>query len=171
MHRRTFIEAGAIGGAAAATGCTTLRSQWRVLTDAEARTLAALCDQIIPPDDFPGAAEAGAVEFIDRQLSTHYREHRDAYRRGLADAEAYSDAQFKRPVAALSFDQQTQIAKALEKDRPRFFRLLLAHTMQGFYGSPRHGGNHDAVSWRMLGLPEPQVRGRAQFDLRKRGNS
>jgi gluconate 2-dehydrogenase gamma chain len=39
--------------------------------------------------------------------------------------------------------------------------------MEGYYGSPRHGGNRDAVSWRMLGLDEPPLRGRAQYDLRK----
>jgi len=37
--------------------------------------------------------------------------------------------------------------------------------MQGYYGSPRHGGNRDAISWRMLGLDEPPLRGRAQYDL------
>ena len=41
------------------------------------------------------------------------------------------------------------------------------HTLEGYYGSPRHGGNRDAVSWRMLGLAEPPLRGRAQYDLRK----
>jgi gluconate 2-dehydrogenase gamma chain len=31
------------------------------------------------------------------------------------------------------------------------------HTLEGYYGSPRHGGNRDAVSWRMLGLDEPPI--------------
>jgi gluconate 2-dehydrogenase gamma chain len=34
------------------------------------------------------------------------------------------------------------------------------HCMQGYYGSPRHGGNRDFASWKMLGLPYPQVVGR-----------
>jgi len=37
---------------------------------------------------------------------------------------------------------------------------LVDHTIQGFYGGPRHGGNRDAVSWRMLGLPTAPVRSR-----------
>jgi gluconate 2-dehydrogenase gamma chain len=45
--------------------------------------------------------------------------------------------------------------------------MLRNHTLEGYYGSPRHGGNRNAVSWRMLGLTEPPVRGRAQYDLRK----
>jgi gluconate 2-dehydrogenase gamma chain len=37
--------------------------------------------------------------------------------------------------------------------------------MQGFYGDPRHGGNRDRVSWKMLGVPYPPVRGRLRYDL------
>ena len=29
-----------------------------------------------------------------------------------------------------------------------FFDLVLSHTMQGFYGDPRHGGNRERVSWK-----------------------
>jgi len=31
--------------------------------------------------------------------------------------------------------------------------------MQGFYGNPRHGGNRDYASYRMLGLDYPQLVG------------
>ena len=60
-----------------------------------------------------------------------------------------------------------QITLVLEKRTRDFFELVREHTMEGYYGSPRHGGNRDAVSWRMLGLDEPPLRGRAQYDLRK----
>jgi gluconate 2-dehydrogenase gamma chain len=39
--------------------------------------------------------------------------------------------------------------------------MLVAHAMQGFYGDPRHGGNRERVSWKMLGVASPPVRGRA----------
>jgi gluconate 2-dehydrogenase gamma chain len=55
----------------------------------------------------------------------------------------------------------------IERQDRTFFGLLRNHTLQGYYGSPRHGGNRDVVSWRMLGVDEPPVRGRAQYDLRK----
>ncbi len=57
--------------------------------------------------------------------------------------------------------------RAIEQQNRWFFDLVRGHTLEGYYGSPRHGGNRDAVSWRMLGLAEPPVRGRAQYDLRK----
>jgi gluconate 2-dehydrogenase gamma chain len=57
------------------------------------------------------------------------------------------------------------VVRALEQHERRFFELVRNHTMEGYYGSPRHGGNRDAVSWRMLGLDEPPVLGRAQYDF------
>ena len=50
--------------------------------------------------------------------------------------------------------------REVEQKAKAFFDLVLAHTMQGFYGDPRHGGNREAVSWKMLALPFPPVRGR-----------
>jgi gluconate 2-dehydrogenase gamma chain len=40
--------------------------------------------------------------------------------------------------------------------------MVIAHTMQGYYGDPRHGGNREAVSWCMLGVPVIPIRGRAR---------
>jgi gluconate 2-dehydrogenase gamma chain len=165
MDRRRFLQAGAAAaGVLSATSCRSSQPRWRFFSDPEGRTLAALCDQIVPPDDYPGAARAGAVEFIDRQLMRHYRKHRAAYRQGLAETDQISIGTFGHPFASLAFAQQTEIVHVLEGQRRPFFDLLLNHTMQSFYGSPRHGGNRDAVSWRMLGVPEPPVRGRSQFD-------
>ena len=48
-----------------------------------------------------------------------------------------------------------------------FFDLAVTHAMQGFYGSPRHGGNRDFASWRMLGVPVSPVRGRDRYDFTK----
>ena len=65
-------------------GCNAKKSaDWESLSEAHARTLAALCDQIIPADDFPSASQAGVVNFIDRQLARHYAKHQKTYRDGL----------------------------------------------------------------------------------------
>ena len=52
-----------------------------------------------------------------------------------------------------------------------FFTLILGHTMQGYYGDPRHGGNRGRASWKMLGLPYPPIRGRSHYDLTKPASS
>lgn len=168
LTRRQFVAAGALGGAAAAIGCKAgKKGAWEFLSEDQARTLAAICDQIVPADDFPSASQAGVLTYIDRQLTRHYRRHRDAYRDGLERADAISEKQFGQPLASLSSQQQLQVVSAIEQQDRGFFELVRNHTFEGYYGTPRHGGNRDAVSWRMLGLPEPPQLGRAQYDLRK----
>ena len=53
----------------------------------------------------------------------------------------------------------------MERDHHGFFEMVRNHTLEGYYGSPRHGGNRDEVSWKMLGLDDPPLLGRAQYDL------
>lgn len=165
FNRREILSAGAAAGAVLVSGCLKSRSPWGFLSEDEAATLAALADQIIPADDFPSASQAGAVVYIDRQLGGPYRRHRRAYRDGLAAAANLSQSRFSQPLSHATPAQQLDIARALEHQSPAFFDLLRQHTMQSYYGSPRHGGNRDAISWRMLSLDEPPLRGRAQYDL------
>jgi gluconate 2-dehydrogenase gamma chain len=172
LTRRQFVAAGVMGSAAIAIGCNQRQAgNWEFLSESQARTLAAICDQIVPADDFPSASQAGVLTYIDRQLVRHYRRHRDAYREGLERANATSRRRFEQELAVLAPAQQLQIVLAIEQEDPKFFSLVRSHTFEGYYGSPRHGGNRDAVSWRMLGLAEPPLRGRAQYDLRKAAGS
>ena len=71
-----------------------------------------------------------------------------------------------KAFADLTIEQRFEICKALEAEQRPFFDLVLAHTMQGFYGNPRHGGNREYASWRMLGVTPTQVRGRNLYELR-----
>ena len=168
VTRRQFTVGGILAGAVTVIGCHGAKgSEWEFLSDSHARALASLCDQIIPADDFPSASQAGAVNYIDRQLGRHYRRHQSAYLEGLNAIDEISRKRFGVSCADATADQRLQIAITLEKDNHEFFELVRQHTMEGYYGSPRHGGNRDAVSWRMLGLDEPPLRGRAQYDLRK----
>jgi gluconate 2-dehydrogenase gamma chain len=164
LNRRRFIAATAAAAAGAATGCRSSRSSpWRFFTIEEARTLNAVCEQIIPADDAPGAAWAGVIRYIDRQLVGRFKEHQKTYREGIAGLNRLAGGRFEELDAA----RQIEILKKVEKDkqlRP-FFDLAIAHTMQGFYGSPRHGGNRDWISWQMLGIPISPSRGREHYDL------
>ncbi len=159
--RREFLAAAAAGGLA---GCAT--SHWRSLTPSEVQTLAAVADTLIPPDGDPGAAEAGVVVFIDRQLARRYRPRRALYRDGLALLERTAREQHGRAFAELPPGARAALLSSWERGQglqKEFFELALAHTMQGYYGSPRHGGNRNAASWRMLGVPNPPVRGRLPY--------
>jgi gluconate 2-dehydrogenase gamma chain len=141
------------------------------LTEAEAVTLAAICDQVIPPDQDPGASQAGVVEYIDRQLKGHFRKLQATYREGLAAIDGLSRHQRGKAFAELDAGAQLEMLTALEAKKlgdgalRDFFQTVIAHAMQGYYGSPRHGGNRNWASWRMLGVPTAPVRGRLQYDL------
>ncbi|MGA7255035.1 MAG: gluconate 2-dehydrogenase subunit 3 family protein [Terracidiphilus sp.] len=165
FNRRELLAGGAASGAAILSGCLTSRSRWGFFSEDQAATLALLCGQIVPADDFPSASDAGAVVYIDRQLGGPYRRHRRAYRDGIRAAEELCRSRFGAILTLVSPAQQLELTRELERSQPAFFELVRRHTMESFYGSPRHGGNRDAVSWRMLGLDEPPLRGRAQYDL------
>lgn len=179
LSRREFIRiAAAAAAAGGAVGCGRAGSPWRLLSLEEARTLALICELIIPADQDPGAAWAGVVDYIDRQLAGHYRRLQKIYRQGIAGVDETSRAMMGKKFADLPDNRQIEVLKALEKDQAlgetwkqlsskEFFSLLLNHTMQGFYGDPRHGGNREGVSWKMLGLTYPPVRGRVRYDLTK----
>jgi gluconate 2-dehydrogenase gamma chain len=152
--------AATIGGTA--VSCSSGR--WRFFTPEEARTVDAICEQIIPSDQDPGAHQAGVVNYIDLQLTKHFKSLQKTYREGIAAVDSISTARFSRRFADLNFAEQTEVLRNAEKKAKPFFDLVVAHTMQGFYGDPRHGGNRDAASWKMLGLAFPPVRGRAHYD-------
>jgi gluconate 2-dehydrogenase gamma chain len=151
-------------------------SPWRFFTEEEGRTLSFACERIVPTDQDPGAAWAGAVEFIDRQLPRSYRRFQKTYRDGLAALDQTSQASFTARFYELNEAQQIEVLQAVEKGQPagelwkkvsprEFFNTLVNHTMQAYYGDPRHGGNRQWVSWKMLRVPQPPVRGRQHLDL------
>jgi gluconate 2-dehydrogenase gamma chain len=145
--------------------------RYRFFTDTEAALTIELCEQIIPRDDTPGATDAGVVHYIDRQLSTRLARHRKTYREALPALAQACLALEKQPFAQLPNERKIAFLEQVDAGKvpaaaaggvalAPFFRLLVAHTMQGFYGSPKHGGNRDYVSYRILGLDQPQVIGR-----------
>jgi gluconate 2-dehydrogenase gamma chain len=161
--RRSFLAGAVLSGAA----CRHEEGARLTLAGEEARTLDAICDQLIPADQDPGAAAAGVVVFIDRQLAGPYGRYRRAYREGLARADTLSRKMFGRALHQLPGEQRLAVVTRIEEEVRPFFEMVLAHTMQGFYGSPRHGGNRDYASWRMLRVPASPVRGRIRYDLRQ----
>jgi len=167
MKRRTVLGAG-LAAAAAGTAVTIPRwknnGPWRFFTAEEAATVDAICEQLIPADRDAGARQAEVVNYIDIQLTRPFRRYQRVYREGIAGVDAASRAKFGDRFTGLTPDQQVEVLQGVEQNAKPFFELILAHTRQGFYGDPRHGGNRGMVSWKMLGLPFPQVRGRMHYD-------
>ena len=180
LSRRKFLQAAMAMAAATGSGlgCGRTGTPWRFLTEDEARTLAALCDQIIPADQDPGATWAGVVNYIDRQLCGALEHLRTSYRRGIEAVGRSSRLLYGAGFAEATATQQVELLTLMEQGRTpaeawkqisatEFFDLLVEQTMQGFYGDPRHGGNREGTSWKMLGIPYPPIRGRLHFDVSK----
>lgn len=148
INRRQFLVVAAIPLYAA--------GPFETFSSDEARLVEALCDQVIPADDLPGAKQAGVLYYIDRQLAGPLRRFQAAYHDGLSKLRDACQSRTGRDFADLSFPDQTKFLEDIEAGRTEkldsFWRLVIDHTMQGFYGSPAHGGNRDEVSWDMLGI-------------------
>jgi len=176
INRRTFVKSTSLGMASLSIlpHCGTSPGTWRFFTDAEAKVVIALAEQIIPADQDPGATDAGVIHFIDRQLVSYYRHLQDIYRSAIAGVQETSQWMFKKAFEELQSSEQIAVMVALEdgtaqgetwkKQSPQaFFELIRQHSLQGFYGSPRHGGNKNYVSYRMIGLDYPQIIGQNRY--------
>jgi gluconate 2-dehydrogenase gamma chain len=179
FSRREFVRL-FTGGTAAVlisfnTACKNKISQWRYLHEEEISLLDAIVEQIIPTDDFPGAKWANVSNFIDKQLDTYYRKHQLAYREGLAAFDKTVIQMKGKKFADLPFGEQTTILEKLEAGEfsgdywrdhssASFFDMVRQHSLQGFYGSPVHGGNRGYVSYHMLGIDYPKVIGQNRYN-------
>ncbi|MGD0125607.1 MAG: gluconate 2-dehydrogenase subunit 3 family protein [Terriglobia bacterium] len=180
VTRRKFIQVATAAAAGSMVCCTNRRSPWRFFTLEEGQTADAIGERLIPADQDPGASDAGVVNFLDTQLMGPYKRFRASYRQGLKGVDWTSRQMYGGRFTQLSAEKQDAVLKELERGSATgegwkeisskdFFALILGHTMQGFYGDPRHGGNRGRASWKMVNLPYPPIRGRLHYDLTKPG--
>ena len=178
VDRRAFVKAAgtAVGGMMMAPACVPSAGEWRFLSDVEAKVVEAIAEQMIPADQDAGARDANVVNYIDKQLAGVFAKHQEAYRTGIAGIQQTSTIMFGANFDALEGAQQTEVLKTLESGEAAgslwvtgaarsFFELIRDHTMQGFYGSPRHGGNEGFVSFRMIGIDYPRIVGQNRYRM------
>jgi len=144
-------------GPQAAPPATPLAFQY--LIPPQVATLEAVCEQIIPADEDPGAKWAGVVHYIDLGLAGGLKEYRPVYEAGLKRLEALTRQAGARSFADLDSAPQAMILEQLEKDEGRegaavsgreFFQLVRRHTIEGFWGDPKYGGNREMTGWKIL---------------------
>ena len=165
--RRSFlVESAGLAGAgwlalntpmllAAGTAASEQRAAggaWANISAQEAAALAAVADQIIPPDDLPGAAEIGVVHFIDQALGGFMSGESGVLREGLADLDRRALAAFPDSggFAGLPFDRQTEILRGVET--APFFNQMIFLTHCGMFALPSWGGNGNLAGWALLGF-------------------
>jgi len=150
----------------------------RFFTQDEAMIVAAATARIFPTDDSgPGAREAGVVIYIDRQLAGPYGRDRHRYthgpfEEGVPEQGYQREANPQRVYRAalktlagfdrLSSDEQDQALTKIEDTD--FFKLLRAHTIEGMFCDPIHGGNADMIGWQLIGYPGPRMNNAKDVD-------
>ena len=183
MRRRQFLtlSAQAVGGVLVysltreplliSTSAQSIKVPLRFFKEAEALDVAAAAGRIMPSDETgPGASEAGVIVYIDRQLASAYGRDRYRYTHGPFESGppelGWQGKETPRdiyraglPTIAgiheLPADQQDAKLRGIEVTP--FFTLLRAHTIEGMFCDPMHGGNADMVGWQMIGFPGPRM--------------
>jgi gluconate 2-dehydrogenase gamma chain len=178
LSRRHFITLSAVasGGVLLLSQCANQPlSRWRFLTEQESVLLDSLVEQIIPTDEWPGGRDAGVTNFIDKQLIGPYTRYQETYRKGLFAIQETCKIKFQKQFESLPWDEQTKFLQTMELGKMEgplwekgfdreFFGMVINHSMQGFYGSPRHGGNKNNVSYQMLKLDYPVIIGQNRYN-------
>jgi len=135
------------------------------LSDTDRALLNAVCDQIVPADEFPGAVELGVVTFIERLLAEAHPEWVGVYQAGLQALESASrrvkGAGFSelQPSGKKEFLESVQRGELADghwtgEAQQGFFDMVLSHTMNGYYGHPEWGGNKGRKAWAMIGYDD-----------------
>jgi len=150
----------------------------RFFSAAEAHVIAAACARIFPTDAAgPGANEAGVVIYIDRQLAGPYGRDKYRYTKGpfvqSVPEHGYQGKESPREIyraglialagfTSLTTEQQDEKLRSIEKTV--FFQMLRAHTIEGMFCDPMHGGNAGLIGWQLIGFPGPQMSYRDEID-------
>ncbi|HXM95110.1 MAG TPA: gluconate 2-dehydrogenase subunit 3 family protein [Candidatus Dormibacteraeota bacterium] len=164
VDRRHFLRSVAAGGTAAFAAWPVSGMELaapgvlKFFNKSQALLVGALVEQLVPADDFAGATEAGVVSYIDTVLAGPFGKfYRDVYEAGLQIVEDTSHKQFQQAFVSLLPEQQVVVLKKLESADAtesrgsQFFKLLLQHTLEGYYGVVHHSGEKDEhTSWKML---------------------
>lgn len=150
----------------------TVKVPLRFFKAAEARVIAAACERIFPSDATgPGAKEAGVVIYIDRQLAGPYGADKYRYTKGpfvesfpehgyqakANPRETYSEGITKLGASFDKLPVDGQIQKLQSIEKTHFFQLLRAHTIEGMFCDPMHGGNVGLIGWQLIGYPGPRM--------------
>jgi gluconate 2-dehydrogenase gamma chain len=57
-----------------------------------------------------------------------------------------------------------QIQKLQSMEKTHFFQLLRAHTIEGMFSDPMHGGNAGLIGWQLVGFPGPRMSYKEDID-------
>lgn len=169
ISRRNFIKLSAAwtGGLWLVGIPVNISDSYDVLNREESQIMDILADCIIPPGEFAGGKEAGVTNFVDQQIGKngYLREDRDLYKTCLPALNRTPMNEYGKHFLTLDESTRIDYLKQIESGfyddldeseewKPftpsQFFEKMRDHCMMGFYGGPKHGGNKNYVSYRMI---------------------
>jgi gluconate 2-dehydrogenase gamma chain len=164
LSRRTVIASAALVPVAALQSSAQVVGADHALAPAQLRTLEAFIDRLIPRDENgPGAVDAGAQNYIDRQLGGYLRDEKDAFLAGLEAVDAYARRVYGAPLADLSAEKRDEVLTAIDTNRAEglaagraFFNRARRLTLEGMFGDPYYGGNKNFAGWDLIKYPGPR---------------
>ena len=134
--------------------------------------MVAIADRLFPKDDSgPGAAALDVGVFFDRVLDdARLGTIHPLLKRGCAFLMKAAQTEAHKPFVDLDEAQKDDLLARLSENQmrpdgfsgPTFVRVMLALTLEGVLGDPRHGGNKDKLGWSTVGFsPDGRASGLA----------
>ncbi|QGQ97327.1 FAD-binding protein [Paenibacillus psychroresistens] len=122
--------------------------------------LEAVANRMIPEDAWPSATNGGVLKYLELHAGEVPAIWTDLIEPGLLALDAKALGLHGQPFTELLAAEQDRLLHDLEHDRfldwpvsPKlFFDTLLSFVIEGYYGSPTAGGNHESKSWNMIGF-------------------
>jgi len=182
MKRRTFLVAGAASFTATVVGCKPTKPpelpdtgasvppkppkpyDYKFFKPGELVTLFAVLSRIFPEKDRSGAPsyiEANVAPYIDEQLLLReFRGFERMMRGGLEFLQTVSARRFggsfdSRPAEIqdqLLTQFQTGQVSGLQFPQAKWFATFHTFALEGYWGSPKYGGNHNEAAWKWANI-------------------
>ena len=179
VSRRQMLKRGGVLAAAAAVGAPLapeasadaqaaelVSAQLKALTPAEATTLEAILERLLPTDATgSGAKEANVLRYIDWSLAGDLHMFKGPYAQALAAVDAYAHSKHGAAFASLSAASQDAVLTEMETGKATgfapssvaVFTMIRTHAVQGMFGDPAHGGNVGFAGWKLVRFPGPRL--------------
>jgi gluconate 2-dehydrogenase gamma chain len=134
--------------------------------------LVALADRLVPNDQLGPGAVAANVEAFFRQALADVRLSmiQPLLKKGCSFVQQLARSEHGEAFSSLGPAAKDAIITRLVDNTvrpdgfsaPTFIRVVMALTLEGYLGDPRHGGNARGIGWRVVGYaPEGRAQGLA----------
>ncbi|MEO8099165.1 MAG: gluconate 2-dehydrogenase subunit 3 family protein [Acidobacteriota bacterium] len=162
--RRAVLASAALVPVAALTVPAQQTAVVATLSPDQLKTLEAFVDRLIPADELgPGAAAAGAHNYINIQLAGYLAPERTAFLTGLDGLDAYANRVHGAGFGQLSAAQRDEVLTAMDQNKAEgfqnarnFFNRARRLTLEGTFGDPHYGGNNNGIGWDIIRYPGPR---------------